>query len=360
MLGSFARPIFTLALAVAATASVHAQDSPTLTPDDYGKWETLGTPILAPSGEWIAYPIRRVNEENELRIRDLRRDTTRVVAYGTGPRFSANDRWLAWSVDVSSDERKRLEKADEPVRNGVGLLDLQTGEERTFDEIAQFAFSADGAFLVLHGYALSEPENKGADLRVLNLESGAFTPFGNVSESEWSDMGSILAMALSTGADAGNGIQVYAPATGRLQSLVNSGAAYRQLAWREDAFDLAALRSAEDASEDGSTHHLIAWRGLDGTPQSLELAAEMPGIADTLEVVQHRRPVWPRTQQLAIGFTVDIQFTRTTVERLAVRMTRRRLMPYVNVRITKGVTREQKAQLVREIDRTPKVDPRSM
>jgi phenylpyruvate tautomerase PptA (4-oxalocrotonate tautomerase family) len=35
-------------------------------------------------------------------------------------------------------------------------------------------------------------------------------------------------------------------------------------------------------------------------------------------------------------------------------------MPYVNVRITKGVTREQKAQLVREIDRTPKVDPRSM
>ena len=48
----------------------------------------------------------------------------------------------------------------------------------------------------------------------------------------------------------------------------------------------------------------------------------------------------------------DIQFTRTIIERLAVRITRRSLMPYVNVRITKGVTREQKAQLVREITDT--------
>ena len=48
----------------------------------------------------------------------------------------------------------------------------------------------------------------------------------------------------------------------------------------------------------------------------------------------------------------DIQFTRTIIEGLVVRITRRSLMPYVNVRITKGVTREQKAQLVREITDT--------
>ncbi len=296
------RPVIVLALVAVMTTAAHAQNKPTLTPDDYGKWETLTAPTIAPSGQWIAYQISRVNEENELRIRDLGRDTTRVVVYGSGPQFSANDRWLAWSVGVSPDERERMEKEKEPVHDGVGLLDLQTGEERTFDEITQFAFSADGAFLVLHGYAPSEPENKGADLRILNLESGGFTPFGNVSEFAWSEMGSILAMALSTGADAGNGIQMYAPATGTLHSLDNSGAAYRQLAWREDAFDLAALRSDDDASEDGSAHHLIAWRGLDGTPQSLELAAETPGITDTLEVVRHRRPVWSDDgRQLAFG-----------------------------------------------------------
>ena len=48
----------------------------------------------------------------------------------------------------------------------------------------------------------------------------------------------------------------------------------------------------------------------------------------------------------------DIQFTRTIIDGLVVRITRRSLMPYVNVRITKGVTREQKAQLVREITDT--------
>ena len=302
MLRSYTRIALALVVAFGATATANAQNKPTLTPDDYGQWETLRTPTLGPSGQWIAYPIGRVNEENELHIRDLRRDTTRVVAYGSGPRFSANDRWLAWSVGVSSDERERLEKAKEPVRNGMGLLDLQTGEERAFDEIAQFAFSDDGAFLVLYGYAPSEPENKGADLRVMNLETGTFTPFGNVSEFAWSDAGAVLAMALSTGADAGNGIQVYSATSGRLQSLSNSGSAYRQLAWREDAFDLAALHSVADASEDGSPHQLIAWRGLDGTPQPLELDAETPGIAETLEIVQHRRPVWSDDgSQLAFG-----------------------------------------------------------
>jgi dipeptidyl aminopeptidase/acylaminoacyl peptidase len=292
-----------LAIAVlSATAPLSAQEKPTLTPDDYGQWERLGRATLSPDGQWLAFAISRVNEENELRIRELDDDSIRTVPFGTGPQFAATSRWLAWNVGVSADERERLEKAKEPVRQGVGLLDLETDEIQEFDEIQRFAFSADGAFVVLYGYAPKEPKGKGADLRILNLATGTMTPFGNVSDFAWSEAGAMLAMTLATGTDAGNGVQVYDAVSGRLQSLHNSGSRYTQLAWHEYGYDLAALKSEEDASEDGTGYRLLAWRGVDGTATPLQLVPDAPGMADTVEVVHHRRPVWSDDgRQLSFG-----------------------------------------------------------
>ncbi len=58
-----------------------AQEKPTLTPGGYGQWESLGTSRLSPDGTWLAYEVRRVNEENELRIRREDADSARVVAF---------------------------------------------------------------------------------------------------------------------------------------------------------------------------------------------------------------------------------------------------------------------------------------
>ena len=73
-----------LAVACALSTQLAAQYKPLITPKDYGKWELLGAPRLSPRGDWVAAPVSRVNEENELRIRGGPRDTTIVVAYGAG------------------------------------------------------------------------------------------------------------------------------------------------------------------------------------------------------------------------------------------------------------------------------------
>ena len=73
-----------LALACALSTQLAAQSKPLITPKDYGKWELLGASRLSPRGDWVAVPIARVSEENELRIRGGPRDTTIVVAYGSG------------------------------------------------------------------------------------------------------------------------------------------------------------------------------------------------------------------------------------------------------------------------------------
>ena len=132
---------------------------------------------------------------------------------------------------------------------------------------------------------------KGADLRVVMLATGSGTSFGNVAEMAWSSSGSRIAMVIATGADLGNGVQVYDAGSGTLQSVDASGARYRGLAWRDDAADLAALRSREDASAGGSAYDVLAWRGLDRGLEMVVLGEGMAGIADTLEVVD-RAPRW--------------------------------------------------------------------
>jgi len=289
-------------LVVAVPWTVDAQQKPTVTPADYGQWESLDGAELSPNGRWLAYGIQRVDEASELRIRSLARDTTRTVPWGSDPRFSADSRWLVWAVGVSPDEKKRLEKDKKPVRFGAGLLDLESGAEHTFETVAQVAFDASGAFLALHGYAPDEPKGKGGDLRVRNLVQGTEVTFGNVAEFAWSDTASLLALALATGADAGNGVQVYDARSGRLQSLDASGSVYRQLAWREDHPDLAVLRSVAPASDTGTAHHALAWRGLHGEAEPLELNPAAGGIGDTLEIVRHLRPRWSDDgTRLALG-----------------------------------------------------------
>ena len=296
--------------AIAATLTVlgfgaaSSQERATLAPEDYGRWENLGRAALSPDGAWVAYGVERVDEQAELRIRSLERDSMPSVPWGRNPAFTPDGRWLAWAVGVSPDEEERLQEAEEPVRLGAGLLDLASGEERSFEEVGGFGFDSSGRFLALHGYAPEEPKGKGADLRVVELASGTVTTFGNVGEFAWSDSTSLLALAVSTGSGEGNGVQVYDAASGRIRSLGTSGSAYRQLAWREAAADLAALRSLEPAAdEDGTAHEVLAWRGLDGDePREFVLDAETAGVADSLEVVRHAAPRWSDDGRLvAIG-----------------------------------------------------------
>ncbi len=280
-----------------------AQEKPTLPPEDYGRWETLGTRALSPDGRWLAYEVLRVDEKRELRIRPLDRDTAHVVLWGDDPVFSPDGHWLAWSVGFSVEERERLEKEKKPVRLKAGLLDLRTEQERRFDDVRRLAFDAAGRFLALHGYEPEEPKGKGADLRLLDLGTGQQTNFGNVGEMAWSEDGSMLAMTVATGAAQGNGVQVYHAASERLRSLDASGSTYRRLAWREDGADLAVLRSVAPAGKDTAAHGLLAWWALDEeVSRHLELDPAAAGVPDTLEVVEHAPPQWSDDgRQIAFG-----------------------------------------------------------
>ena len=286
------RALRRLAAACLATAlPLSAQDLPRVAPEDYGRWENLGPALLSPHGDWVAYTVSRVDETAELRVRRVSEDATRVFPWGASPVFSPDGGWLAWTVGLSPEEMGRLEEEGEALRGGAALLDLSTGEMREFESVSEWSFDSSGRFLALRGNPPEEPAGKGADLRIVMLATGSETSFGNVAEMAWGSAGSRIAMVIATGTDLGNGVQVYDAGPGTLQSVDASGARYRGLAWRDDAADLAVLRSREDASAGGTAYDVLAWRGLDRRPEMVVLGEGAAGIADALEVVD-RAPQW--------------------------------------------------------------------
>ncbi len=284
-----------------------AQEKPRVAVEEYAQFERVGfRRALSHDGAFFAYEVSTVGGTHELRVRATAEGgETRTFENGQRPTFAETSRHLAWTVRLPEAERKKLQDAGKPVHAGVGLLDLTaSGDEaaRTFEEVASWAFDATGRFLALLGESPEEPKGKGADLRVLDLEEGTEASFGNVDAMAWADEGSLLALVLRTGADRGNGVQVYDAASGRLRSLDTSAKKYGLPTWREDAPDLAVVRSEDAASaEEPVAATVLAWRGLDQRDiESFELE---PGAApDDLQATLFRAPEWsPDGTRVAVG-----------------------------------------------------------
>jgi dipeptidyl aminopeptidase/acylaminoacyl peptidase len=287
------RTSFTAFAFVVAAAPAFGQ-KPTLKPEDYAKWENLGTGVLSPDGKWLAYSITRVDGDEEVRLRDLASDSTRVLALGRAPAFSDDSRWLAFTIGVTEKERKALEKASKPVRSRLGLVDLRTGAISEVADIPSFAFSGDGKYISMRGYIPEGRKTQGADVIVRDLATGRQTSFGNVADSQWQDEGRLLALVLDAEGKLGNGIQLFDPATGIIRTLESDTATYTELTWREKSDDLAVMKVRGDSSYEGETHIVLAWSGL-ATPRPVKRSfdpASQNGFPKDTRVVAFRNLDW--------------------------------------------------------------------
>jgi dienelactone hydrolase len=279
-------------------------------PEDYGQFESPGAATLSPDGEWLAYAVSRVNEQNELRVRRIDRDSTAVMPFGSAPLFSADSRWLAYSIGVAPSERERLAEAEEPIRNTAAILDLRDGVTMPMGEIASFEFSPDGAFIALRGYA---PEDqRGSDLIVRDLERGTNISFGNVSAFAWADDGALLAITLDTESGSGNAVQLYDAPSGALRVLDSSRYRYSGLAWRDSARDIAVLRAMPDTMYRDTAHTLLAWTNVNTTAARRMLLEphRTEGFPSGVRISDTRPPEWS-ADGTVITFGVRARVPRT-------------------------------------------------
>jgi dienelactone hydrolase len=283
-----------------------AQQKPPVTPADYGQWEILvGSgggvgfrdyrPLqpnlgwaLSPDAQWLSYRIDRVNGDNELRIIKLSSGATIVAAFGFHAVFSADSRWLAYSIGPS-DAYSVSEAQNKPVPCKMGLLDLQSAQTLIVDDVESFAFNADGSHLAMQGH---RSKADGARLTIRNLGDASNQIIEGVSEFVWQDEGRLLALTVN-GAPV-NSIQLFDPTLRRFRVLDASGSTYTDLAWRQSADDLVALRSRSDEQREGPAYTLLSWTGLTGAKESKHLYEPSfdRRFPKEMRVVSFRKPSW--------------------------------------------------------------------
>jgi predicted peptidase len=289
-------PWSALALILATAGAAETQQRPTLEPADYAKWENLGGGSLSPDGRYFAYTISRVDADGELRIRNMATDSQHVVPYGRNPAFSDDGRWFAYSIGHSEKELKAAEKSKTTLHAKVALVDLRTNQTTIIDDIASFEFNGDGRFVTLRGYAAKDQKHRGMPLLVRDLASARQLTFGNVAEFAWQDeAGSLLALTIDGETKVGNGVQLYDAATGVITTLDSDTAAYKGLAWRDDAAaDLAVFKVRPDSAYEGDGHIVLAWQQLD-RPNPVATVFDpktMPGLPADTRVVDFRAIEW--------------------------------------------------------------------
>lgn len=236
-------------------------NKPTLTPDDYHRFERLGAFDLDSSGRWLVATVTGVDREGELRLhRADGSGSPLVLEHGSRPEFSADGRWLAYRKGVPQSER---ENADGPVHDRLGLVDLTTSTDTILFAISTFAFRDDGRLLAARGIAASD--STGADLLVFDPASvfdraaGARTVVGNVDAFAWQDEGPLLAATLKTQWGTTNGVVLFDPESSTLRTLDSGDAEYVGLTWWDESDQLAVMRSVEADDREEASHDVLVW-----------------------------------------------------------------------------------------------------
>jgi hypothetical protein len=187
----------------------------------------------------------RTNGENDLRLTSVADGSTKTIAFGALPAFSADSRWAAVSVSYSEAQQDKMRKDKKPIRRKLTLVNLASGEMSTLDSVEFYAFSPDGKQLLLRHYApertpargepdpvsaLDPEETAGVTAIVRDLATGRDTTFGNVAEATWQSKGRLLAIAIAAEDRGGNGVRLRS--RGRHAAGAAGAARYLGLTWR--------------------------------------------------------------------------------------------------------------------------------
>jgi acetyl esterase/lipase len=93
-----------IAFGSAYALSAQAPEKKALTVEDYTKWRSITGQEISGDGKWVAYVLQSTNVPTAdakpvLHILNLETNADVSVANGTGPTFSADSRWIAYTID---------------------------------------------------------------------------------------------------------------------------------------------------------------------------------------------------------------------------------------------------------------------
>lgn len=260
-------------------------------------WKNIGDATVSNDGQWFAYRLALTEGDAEVVVRATVGDIEYRFDSGersrpTGPpapgsarpsrtlSFADDSAWVAFTIHPTHEDARRPATEREPRRNGVGVVNLESGEQVEFDEVRRFVFSGEqSSWIAFHKYPARpaatrgpggdggaeageddrDESPRGADLILYELATGSTLNVGNVAEFAFNKSGQWLTWVVNAAGQAGNGVQLRNMTTGSVTSLDNDAARYRSLTWTKDGAALAVLKGVEDEDYEDPLYSVLGF-----------------------------------------------------------------------------------------------------
>ena len=128
---------------------------------DYALWRTISGSQISHDGRWVAWTYSRVRGDDTLHVKALDSDVVHVITSASAASFSDDGTWVAYFISPPFLEAEKLRRDGETVTRQAGLLELATGETRTWEDAASFGFSDGSSHFYVKKRNTTEPVEVG-------------------------------------------------------------------------------------------------------------------------------------------------------------------------------------------------------
>lgn len=239
----FPKLLWLLLLMGCLAGSTQAQQKKTLTTDDYAKWQSIGANDLSPNGEWVAYQLLVQEDNDTLYVINRNNGKSYKLAFASTPEFSKDNKWLAYRIGLPFKEAEKLRDQSKPIEYKMGLLNLETGNKETVQNISRFGFSRNGKFLAVYPAPPKENKDKGSVLLLKNLADNTTRTIGNVTDYAFNKKSDFLAYIIESANIAGNSVELFNLNHYTIKVVASDTSRFSKLSWQKEGDGLSFFKT---------------------------------------------------------------------------------------------------------------------
>ncbi len=223
--------------------SSYSQQKKYLTPEDYGKWQSITSSDLSSDGNWIAYQITVQEDNDTLYLTNRTTAKQYKLEFSSGADFSKDNQWIAYSIGLPFKDAEKSREQSKPIEYKMGLLNLASGKKEIVQNVSRFEFSRNGKFLAILLSPPKENKDKGAVVLLKNLADGTSRTIGNVTEFAFNKKSDQFAYIVASANAAGNSVELFNLTNNNLKVIASDTARFNKLTWQKEGGGLAFFRS---------------------------------------------------------------------------------------------------------------------
>lgn len=307
----------------------------------YDSWKSIQGSRISDDGRWLVYSLVPAEGDGELVVLELQTGKETRYPRGKEAVITPDSLFVIYTIAPPKAEvdkaRKEKKKPEDQPKNGLGIINLTTGELVTVDRVKNFKIAEDSAKYV--SYLLEAPPAKEADkdktekkeeaqslqeekkesgqkpaekkdekkaekkkepgteLVIRQLETRKIVSVQEVSEYTWSKDGRYLAYATSSKKPEDDGAFLYEPAADKTIALLKGQGHYVKLAFDEKGQKVAFLSDRDSYQEKISPYRLYLWE--EKMTRAVELAGpKTPGLPANQAPSENRAPSFSKDGNL--------------------------------------------------------------